>query len=295
LYHVFLVALSTGIAFSMPVVAGFIAQKLLLYWAFIENEKVFLIGVEITLAFSFMLFFNYVGASWKNRRVSKMARSSGLAYVFPPGKFLAQRRAKKLKQRQGLNRDVLVISATGFRTFVDPQSDLNSILQNCREAKIMLLNPRSDGAGARAKSMLDPNVTPELFDEQIRKSIDFLKELKAVQKNITLKLYDDPPYLKLTILGDYLWLKHYHPGLDVHSMPEYVFRHDPTPGALYSPFYQYFLMRWRDSSIPEYDLDTDELIHRDAAGNEIRREVFSEPSVRVSKPSPDSGGSPVHF
>jgi hypothetical protein len=288
LYHVLLVASSTGIAFSLPALASFIAQKLLFYWSFIEDEKVFLIGVEITLAILLVLFFNYVGASWKNRRISEMARSSGMVYSFRPGRLLVQRKIKKLKQQQGLNRDVLVISATGFRTFVDPQSDLHGILQNCREAKIMLLNPHSDGASARAKSMLDPNVTPELFNEQIRQSIDFLKELKAVQKNITLKLYVDPPYLKLAILGDYLWMKHYHPGLDVHSMPEYVFKHDQNPGALYTPFYQYFLMRWKDSNIPEYDLDTDELIYRDLAGNEIRRKNFNESQLGITLHNADT-------
>lgn len=220
-----------------------------------------------------------------------MARSSGMVYFFPAGRFLAQRKIKKLKQQQGLNRDVLVISATGSRTFVDPQSDLHRILQNCRDAKIMLLNPHSDGASARAKSMLDPNVTPELFNEQIRKSIDFLKELKAVQKNIRLKLYDDPPYLKLAILGDYLWMKHYHPGLDVHSMPEYLFQHDQHPGTLYAPFYQYFLMRWKDTNIAEYDLDTDELVYRDTAGNELRRENFNESQARATLQDADSSAT----
>ncbi|HET8562247.1 MAG TPA: hypothetical protein VFM35_00095, partial [Candidatus Binatia bacterium] len=171
LYHVLLVVSSTWIAFSLPAVASFIAQKLLFYWSFIEDEKVFLIGVEIILAILFMLFFNYLGASWKNKRISKMASSAGMVYFFPPGKFLVQRKIKKLKEQHGLNRDVLIISATGFRTFVDPQSDLYRILQNCREAKIMLLNPHSDGASTRARSMLDPNVTPEAFNEQIRKSI----------------------------------------------------------------------------------------------------------------------------
>jgi hypothetical protein len=234
-----------------------------------------------------MLFFSYLGASWKNGKISKMASSAGMICLFPPGKFLLQRKIKKMKEQHGLNRDVLIISATGFRTFVDPQGDLHRILQSCREAKIMLLNPHGDGASARAKSMLDPNVTPALFNEQIKKSIDFLKQLKSLQKNITLKLYDDPPYLKLAILGDYIWMKHYHPGLDVQSLPEYLFQHDQKPGSLYTPFYQYFLMRWRDSSIPEYDLDTDEIIYRDTAGNELKRKNFYECQARVTVQNAD--------
>jgi hypothetical protein len=282
LYHVLLVVLSAGMAFSLPTLASFVARKLLFYWSFIENEEIFVVGVEIILAILFMLFFSYLGASWKNRRISKMASSAGIIDFFPPGKFLARRRIKKLKEQHGLHRDVLIISATGFRTFADPESDLHRILQNCREAKIMLLNPHGAGARARAKSMMDPNVTPELFNEQIRKSIDFLKRLKTLQKNITLKLYDEPPYLKLAILGDYIWMKHYHPGLDVHGLPEYLFQHDQNPGSLYTPFYQYFLMRWRDSNIPEYDLDTDEITYRDATGNELKRKNLSEPEAASS-------------
>lgn len=179
-----------------------------------------------------------------------------------------------MKERQGLARDVMVISSTGCRTFVDPRGDLHNVLQSCREAKIMLLNPNSEGASACAKSVLDPNVTCEGLSEQIKKSIDFLKRLKAGQKNIKLKLYGDRPFLKLAVLGDHVWVKHYHPGLDIGTLPEYVFEHGQNPGSLYTPFYQYFLMRWEDANIPQYDFDTGELIYRDMAGKEVRREKF---------------------
>jgi len=73
-----------------------------------------------------------------------------------------------------------------------------------------------------------------------------------------------------------MWMQYYHPGLDVQRMPEYVFKHNQNTGSLYIPFYQYFLTRWNAPDIPEYDLDSDELIYRDAAGNEARREKFGE-------------------
>ncbi len=69
---------------------------------------------------------------------------------------MAQRKIRRLKKAQGFARDVMVISSTGFRTFVDPRGDLHDVLHNCREAKIMLLNPYSHGASARAQSILDP-------------------------------------------------------------------------------------------------------------------------------------------
>ena len=146
----------------------------------------------------------------------------------------------------------------------------------------MVLDPTSEGARTRAKAILHPDVTPEHFREQIGRTIDFLRELKQRQRNVRLKLYPDPPFLKLGILGDYIWVQHYHAGLDVQIMPEYMFKHEETPGSLYALFYQYFLMRWNDAEIPEYDLDTDELVYRDAAGNEIRREAFSNAATAAA-------------
>ncbi len=285
MYHVVVVALSAGIALSLPFLAAFIANKFFLYWSLVESERRFLISVEIGLAILLILFFNYIGRSWRDRKFAKMARGAGMAYFFPSRGRLAQRKIKNLKEAQGFVRDVLVISSTGYRTFVDPKGDLHNVLHNCREAKIMLLSPHGEGARSRANSILDPNVTLENFNEQIKKSIEFLKGLKAVQKNVKLKLYENSPFLKLVILGDYIWMKHYHPGLDVHGLPEFVFEHNQTPGSLYSPFYQYFLMRWGDFHIPEYDFETDELVYRDEAGNERLRKKFD--AVQADIPSTD--------
>ena len=281
-YHVVVMALSAAFALSLPFTASFLAKNFLVYWSFIGNEKIFLISVEMALAISLVLFFNYISRSWKDRKLSNMARDAGLVSVTPTRGLLARRRMRKLKEKEGFARDVMVIGSTGFRTFVDPKGDLHHVIKNCREAKIMLLHPYSEGASARAKSILDPGITPESFGEQIKKSIDFLKGLKAVQKNVRLKLYQDIPLLKLAILGDYIWIKHYHAGLDVQSMPEYVFKHDQNTGSLYIPFYQYFLTRWNNPDLPEYDLDTDELIYRDLAGNVIRRERFDQMKREVS-------------
>jgi len=49
LYHVVLIALSASVALSLPYTADFIAEKFLLFWALIGNEKVFLVSVEIVL------------------------------------------------------------------------------------------------------------------------------------------------------------------------------------------------------------------------------------------------------
>jgi hypothetical protein len=64
-------------------------------------------------------------------------------------------------------------------------------------------------------------------------------------------------------------------------MPKYIFRHDPDTGSLYLPFYQFFMERWNNPEIPEYDLETDQLIYRNTTGNEVRRESLETMDNKV--------------
>jgi len=274
-YHVIVVVLSAGIALSLPDIIKYLTGKVLLYWSVIENQELILISTEIAAAVLLILLINSVLRGWKMRKRSQMAGTAGLVRVVPPNAFLARRRLKKLKEEQGAGRNVMMISSTGFRTFADPDGDMHHVLKNCREAKILLLDPLKEGVTARAKSLDDPEITPEGFREQIVSSIDFLKGLKGLQKNVRLKLYREAPLLKLAILGDYLCLQNYPTGANARKMPEYVFKHD-SKGGLFDLFYQYFVTRWLDPEMPEYDLNTDELVFRDRAGNEVRRERFNE-------------------
>jgi hypothetical protein len=275
LYHSAVVALSAIIAFSLPDIIKYVTQKALVYWSIVENEQVFLVSTEIFVAVLLIVVVNAGVKNWNIRKLSRLARTAGLTAVAHGTAPLARRKIRKLKEKQGFGRSVMLISSTGFRTFADPAAELHQVLKNCREAKVMLLDPLKNGVTARAKSLADPEITPESFRDHIIRSIDFLKELKANQKNIRLKLYQEVPLLKMAILGDYLCLQHYPTGLNVQKMPEYVFKHDQK-GGLFNLFYQYFVGRWFDTTIPEYDLNTDELIYRDKAGNETNREAFNE-------------------
>lgn len=272
LYHISIVVLSAGVALSLPFTARFLAKKFLGYWALIENEKMFLISIEIGTAVIFILLFNFIVKNLRNRKLSSMAKEAGLYALGHASGLLQRTRIRKLKEKQGVSRNVMIIGSTGFRTFVEPAGDLHLVIQKCRGAKIMLLDPLGEGAGSRAKSMQSPDITVESFREQIVKSIEFLKGLKEVQKDIRLKLYRDMPLFKLAILGDYVFMRHYHNGIDVRRQPEYIFRNQRNPGCLYNPLYQYFLNRWHDPDLPEYELETDELIFRDKTGNEVKRE-----------------------
>ncbi|MBI4791792.1 MAG: hypothetical protein HY789_03450 [Deltaproteobacteria bacterium] len=212
-----------------------------------------------------------------------MARNDmGLVLAAQTKSFRLRKQLKKIKEQQGIAKDVFLIGSTGCNTFANPESDLHHVIQNCREAKIMLLNPFAEGACLRAKSIPDPDITLEHFREQIIKSVDFLKNLKVLQKNIQLKLYEEPPLFKLLVLGDYLFMKYYHSGLNVQEMPEYIFRHSANHSSLFHPLYQVFLSKWRDPTIPEYDFDTDELVYRDNSGNEVKREGLAETTFNAA-------------
>ncbi len=277
LHHIAIFVLSAAIALSLPYTGKFIADNYLTYWVLIDSDMVLLNSLKIAVAVLLIIFLNFLGRSWKDRKFSKMATiDMGLVLVAHAEGRRTKKRVKKLKEQHGIAKDVLLIGSTGFGTFVNPEGDMHHIIQNCREAKIMLLNPSSEGAIVRAKSIPDPDITPESLRDQIIKSIDFLKSLKTLQKDISLKLYEETPFLKLAILGDYIFMKHYYAGLIGQDIPEYIFKHSPNQSSLFHLFYQFFLSKWRDPNIPEYDFDSDELIYRDISGNEVKRERLAE-------------------
>jgi hypothetical protein len=122
------------------------------------------------------------------------------------------------------------------------------------------------------QALAHPTCTYPAFREEVRRSIALLKRLKAIGKVVRLKLYADAPLVKLVILGDYLWLQHYHVDLDSQNMPEYVLQRNRKEHGLYTFYAHYFMQRWESLELPEYDLDTDELVYRSRTGQEIRRE-----------------------
>lgn len=285
LYHVVVVLLSSAVALSVPFLVSTMAGSLLTFWSVIENEKIFLAALEIFTAVALIALFNVVKRGWRDRKIARMSDSAGLILATPSRGIFIRRRMKNMKTELGFAREIMIIGSTGYRSFVEAEGDLHEAVKNCREAKIMLLDPLKEGAIARARSIPDPEITPEVIRDQIIKSIDFLKGLRAAQKTIRLKLYPDMPLLKMAILGDYAFIRHYHTGLNVRHMPEFAFKNQPTHGGLYFPLYRYFLSRWHDSNIPEYDLDTDELVYRDRRGYEIVREPFSDVEIAYERKS----------
>ncbi|HEY5997832.1 MAG TPA: hypothetical protein VI078_00825 [bacterium] len=272
-YHFVIVTVSAALALSLPKIAASLVQRYLQSWGQIAGNKAFLVSIEVGIAVALILIINDLHRAWKDRRLATMARTAGLLAMRAGRGLLGRRGLLRAKREQGCAREVMIMGATGYRTFVDASGDLHEVVKNCREAKIMLLDPRAEGARVRALSLPEAEVTPERFRRQIRASIAFLRDLRLLQKNVRLKLYPEPPLSKLAILGDYAWVSHYHPGEDVSRMPEFAFRHSAKPGGLYGLLREYFQARWQDPRIPEYDLETDELVYRDGPDS-VRREPF---------------------
>ena len=270
LYHIVVVALSGGIALLLP--AG--AKQFLSFWSRVEQDRLSLIAVEMTVAVLLIVCLNYFHRSIRDRALASVAAGAGLVSFFPRRTRGAQRRIKQLKEEQSTGRTISVIGSSGHSTFVDQVGGLSSVLDKCLGARIMLVNPYSQEVSARIQAISHPEFTLEKFQKEVQQSIQLLKRLKAMGKAVKLKLYSDSPLIKLVILGDYLWLQHYHADLDVQTMPEYVLRHNRKDHGLFTLYAHYFVQRWESAEIPEYDLDTDELVYRSRTGNEIRRERF---------------------
>ena len=269
-YHITIVALSGGIALLLP--AG--AKQFLSFWSQVEHNKLSLIAVEMTVAVLLIAGLNFVHRSLRDRALAAAAAGAGLVSFFPRRARGAERRIKQLKEDQGTGRTIKVIGSSGYSTLVDQVGDLSSVLDKCLGAHILLVNPHSRETSARIEAIGHPEFTLEGFREEIRQSIALLKRLKAMGKAVKLKLYADPPLVKMVVLGDYLWLQHYHADLDIDTMPEYVLRHNRKTHGLYTLYTHYFEQRWENPEIPEYDLETDELIYRSRTGSELRREQF---------------------
>jgi len=273
-YHITIVALSGGIALLLP--AG--AKQFLSFWSQVEHNKLSLIAVEMSVAVLLIAGLNFLHRSLRDRTLAAYATGAGLVSFFPRRARGAERRIRQLKEDQGTGRTIKVIGSSGYSTLVDQVGDLSSVLDKCLGAQILLVNPYSEEASARIQAIGHPEFTLDGFREEVRQSITLLKRLKAMGKVVKLKLYADPPLVKMVVLGDYLWLQHYHADLDIETMPEYVLRHNRKTHGLYTLYSHYFEQRWGNPEIPEYDLETDELVYRSRTGNELRREHF-EPTA----------------
>ena len=238
-YHILVLVLSAGIALSLPAMA----RRFLAYWARVEDDKASLLALEVAVAILLIVSANAIRLGIRDRALAKMAVGAGLVSFYPSHDPRARRRIKQLKEKQGTGRTIMAIGSSGYGTLTDQVGGLSSVLERCLGARVLLVNPNSQEARTRIEAIADPDYAVERFQDEVWRSIELLKRLRAIGKSVRLKLYAEPPLVKLVILGDYLWLQHYHPDLNVRAMPEYVLRHNLKDHGLYTFYYHYFVQR----------------------------------------------------
>jgi len=282
--HGAITLLAVAIAFSLPEVAKYILYK---WWPMVESDPSLLLGSEIVLASMLVLILNLAKLAWDHRYTVEMARTAALVYARSGVRgWIGRWRERRLLKRLPAARDAFVLTMTGYETFVNEGSPLRGPLDGAYELRVMLVNPVGESLRRRADS-LPPEITVLSLQAEIEASIAFLAGLRRRGTKVTLKFYDQMPFWKIVVLGDHAWVQFCHAGFAVSEQPEYVFalqERNPRQG-LFVPFYVHALERWNEHDHPEYDFDRNELVYRDAAGNEAARAPLGVPIGGAASPA----------
>jgi len=283
--------LAVAIAFSLPGFANYILNE---WWPEVENNASLLLATEIALASVLAVVFNLATVAWDHRQRVRTARLVSLVHArnANPG-WWSRRRERALVNQLTTARDAYVLTLTGYDTLVAEDSLLRPVIGKAYEIRVMLVNPVGQGLRQRAES-LPSEVTVLTLHTEIEATIGALSALRKYGKKVKLKFYDEEPFWKIVVLGDYLWVQHCHSGFVVREQPEYVFalQHTEPRHGLFVPFYMIFLNYWNDPRHPEYDFDTNELVYRDAGGRETRRELLGVPIDGASLPLAPQAADP---
>jgi len=289
--HGLITILAILVAFSLPQAANYILNA---WWPRVQNDANLLLATEIGFASVLALVFNVVKLVWDNRRRVETAKLASLVHARDAGAgWLSRWRERLLVRQLPAGRDASVLTLTGYDTFVAEESPLRPVIEKGYEIRVMLINPVGNELRRRADS-LPPEITAHTLHTEIEATVAYLAGLRRLGKKVKLKFYEEEPFWKVIVLGDHVWVQHFHSGFELRQQPEYVFalqHHEPRRG-LFVPFYMYFLNRWNDPRHPDYDFDTNELIYRDGAGKETRRALLGIPG---DVPTADSTESQAHL
>lgn len=285
LSHGLITLLAVAIAFATPDAARYI---LYVWWPRVELNPNVLLATEILLASVLMVLFNLWKRAWDNHRRLASAKMASLVFTRHPRKgWLSALHERHLLRSLPAARDVCILSLTGHDTLVAQESLLKDTLSTAYEIRVMLLYPLGEAARKRVES-LPEDITLSTFQEEMAASIAFLDECRKGGKKVSLKFYDHDPFWKLVVLDDRVWVQHCHAGREMKDQHEYVFglQHADPKQGLFVPFYTYFLHKWNEAGHWEYDFDSDELVQRDATGNETGRTPLELPIDDSPSPSP---------
>lgn len=261
--HASLLSMAVAIAYFLPsAINGFLYRG----WPWILAHPDLLLALQVGIAAMLMTLFVTIKHSL---RFVDSARLASLVHASRREGAMAPQILHKLPSVQ----QACVMTVTGQDTFSHPDSQFRQVLEEVREVRVMLLNPLSDGARSRADSLSGERDYYGKMLAEMHDTLDTLKTLRASGKKVALKFYDNRPFWKLVIVGGYVWVQHCQDGREVSAVPEYVFAQpsDHAERGLYTPFNMLFEEKWSEAPTIDFDFETEELVKRDAIGNEIER------------------------
>lgn len=271
--HVAITLLAVGIAFSLPIVAKYV---LFYWWPKVEDSSQLLMITEISFAMVLVLLFNISMIAWDGRRSIHMNKIASLVYAREGRGWMSRWKERDMRKKIANARDVYIMSITGYDTFSSENSDLQKTLELAYEIRVILADPYGKGVASRIQSLVNPEAMLQLYRQETEVSIAYLRKLTAEGKKIKLKFYEEPPFWKLVVTGEYVWVQYCHDSHEIKTQPEYVFglQHGNPQRGFFEPFYKHFLDQWNDPRHSEFNFETSELIYRNGDGNEIRRTAF---------------------
>lgn len=253
-----LFALAAAIAWFLPSTINSVLYR---GWPWIVAHPDLLLGLQVAIVAMLMAVFVAIKNSL---HFVDSARLASLVHASRREGAVTPQLLHKLPTAQ----QACVMSVTGHDTFGRAESPFRPVLDDVREVRVMLLNPLSDGARQRADSLSGERDYYGTMLEELHASLDVLRSLRAAGKRVSLRFYDNRPFWKLVIIGGYVWVQYCHDGMEVSTVPEYVFA-QPSNGVargLFTPFNMLFEEKWSEMPSLDFDFDTDELVKRDASG-----------------------------
>lgn len=282
LSHGAITLLAIGVAFALPYAAQYILYS---WWPKVEADSYNLLATEIAVASLLVFLFNLIKLAWDNRRHVDSARLASLVYARNPDHWTSRWVPHPWIRNSPTVQDISVMTVSGRDTFVDKSSPLRPVMEFAYEIRVMLVNPRSQGARGHGSALR----------RDVAASVAFLRSLRRSGRKVRLKFYDHAPFWNIAVVGDHARVQYCHGGSEAPSAPEYVFALNskfPARG-LFVPFYMHFVEKWNESWHPEYDFDTDELVYRSGTGVELKRLPLALDALAAEGTEPELPVPPV--
>lgn len=264
LFHALVSVTAIAIAFTLPTFASFVLYE---WWPRVSASSRLLLATELALAAALLVAFHAARVVWESLRVRRMHAMAALVQV---------RRDSPRARARVSARDALILSVTGFHTFASPEAPFHELVAQGIETRVMLLNPFSEGARERIRSLPDAAAAEALYRKEIGASLAWLRSLAESGRRVRLKLYDRAPFWSIVVAGDRAWVRYCHDGYPLSTQPDYVFarREDEPTQGLFPPFCMYTLNQWNDPANAEFDFATGELVYPGVEGAPERRIPF---------------------